>query len=49
MIRFHVANLLRRAVCLIKGHQWEWSRFIALGSQGPSLVCRRCRKVIDHD
>jgi len=49
MNRHRLAQLLRRLACLIGGHQWRLSRFVALNSLGPSYQCQRCYKVIDHD
>jgi hypothetical protein len=38
---------LRKLICAIRGHQWQLSKFVRLGSTGPTYVCHRCRKVIE--
>lgn len=37
--------MLKRLMCRLGFHDWRLSRFVALGSYGPSFVCNRCGKV----
>jgi hypothetical protein len=33
-----------RLTCLVAGHQWRRSRFVALNARVANLVCDRCHK-----
>lgn len=42
-------NLIDKIKCWLGRHDWELSRFVVLGSRGPSYQCTKCGKVVNHD
>lgn len=38
-----------RILCAIGWHDWRISKFFALGTRGPMIVCHRCGKVTHDD